>query len=106
MLAQEQARILFFNDRHDRLLDEKVEFGTTSEVSVRCRDIVRHAFTLNAPALIFVHNHPSGNPEPSEQDILFTRTFITVCKEMEITVLDHIIIAADGTCSFRERGYM
>jgi DNA repair protein RadC len=105
-LTKEQARILFFNSRGDAILDEQIWFGTATEVDIRISDIVRHAISLGSPALLFAHNHPAGDPNPSKQDIELTRRFINICKALEIKVHDHIIVSRNGSFSFRELGYM
>ncbi|MEJ7933910.1 JAB domain-containing protein [Sphingobium sp. AN558] len=105
-LRNEELRIIFFNDKRDGILGETVISGTASEVSMHCKDLVRHAFSLDSSAILLAHNHPSGNPQPSTQDVHFTRSIVSVCKALEITVLDHIVIAAADTCSFREMGIM
>lgn len=105
-LANEEARILFFNAEGNMVLDEQVWPGSASEVDIRCRDIVQRAFALGSPALLMAHNHPSGDPRPSTQDVQFTRQLINICKGLEIAVHDHVIVASGGSISFRELGYI
>lgn len=105
-LCNEQLRIIFFNNERDAILDEAVISGTASTVSMHCKDLVRHAFWLDSPAILLAHNHPSGNPQPSVQDVHFTRSIVSVCKALEITVLDHLVVAAADICSFRDMGLM
>lgn len=105
-LTREQARILFFNAEGNMVLDEQIWRGTVSEVDVRCRDVVQRAFSIGSPALLMAHNHPSGDPRPSEQDIQFTRKLVNICRGLEIAVHDHVIVASGGSISFRELGYI
>lgn len=105
-LTREEARVLFFNAEGDMVLDERVWLGSASEVDVRCRDIVQRAFAIGSPALLMAHNHPSGDPRPSTQDVQFTRKLVNICKGLEIAVHDHVIVASSGSISFRELGYI
>ena len=70
------------------------------------RDVFRYALRYNAAAVILVHNHPSGNPEPSKDDIRITRRIVEAGQIMEIPVLDHIIIGDGIFVSLCERGYI
>ena len=105
-LTAEQMRILFFDQDSGSLIDEQIHFGTATQVEVRYQQIVRQAFLLGSAFIVLSHNHPSGNPSPSRQDIDYTRTIVSVCKALDIRVHDHIIVSANGSFSFREQGYM
>lgn len=76
--------------------------GSSSEVSVRCRDIVRFAVTSGKDKLIIAHNHPDGNPDPSESDLIATRKIIAALRPLDIKVLDHIIVGKESSLSLRE----
>lgn len=106
ILDTEQLRIFIGRGDDSFPLAESSWQGTASQVSVRCRDVVGKALSLNASTLIMAHNHPSGDPRPSEGDIAFTRRIYVACKALEIVVADHIIVAKRGICSFREEGYL
>ncbi|QPI72488.1 JAB domain-containing protein [Sphingobium sp. Cam5-1] len=105
-LTAEQMRILFFDQGSGSLIDEKIHFGTATQVEVRYQQIVRQAFLLESAFIVLSHNHPSGDPNPSRQDIDYTRRIVSVCKALDIRVHDHIIVSPNGSFSFRERGYM
>lgn len=76
--------------------------GSFSNVSVKCRDIVRYAVSVGRNKLILAHNHPNGVPNPSENDIIATKKIIASLKPLEIKVLDHIIVGKDSYVSLRE----
>lgn len=105
-LSEEQVRVLFFNDACDAIADERIWNGTATEVKVPIGDLVRHAFACGSPTLLVAHNHPSGLAQPSRADVDYTRRLFKICKELEISVYDHIIVTRNGSFSFRERGYM
>jgi DNA repair protein RadC len=100
----EQLRVLFL-DRHMYLLgDEVIARGGVDEVPLALRGIVHRALDLGAAGLILVHNHPSGNPEPSAADLSATALLASVCRPLGILVHDHLIVASAGWSSFRARG--
>jgi len=102
----EQFRILFL-DRKNRLIsDETLGQGTVDHVPVYPREILRRALELNATALILVHNHPSGDPTPSESDISMTRTIQVAAVALGISLHDHLIIGASSEVSFRAEGLL
>lgn len=75
--------------------------GTVDHTPVYPREVVRRALELSATALILVHNHPSGDPTPSQADIKMTRDIVAVAGPLGIVVHDHIIVGRDGHASFR-----
>lgn len=96
---------VFFLDRQNRLIaDEEQARGTVDHVPVYPREVIRRALTLNASALILVHNHPSGNPAPSQADIDLTRQIADAAQTMGIVIHDHLIIGRGGPFSFRAEG--
>lgn len=102
----ENFRVLFL-DRKNRLIrDELLGTGTVDHVPVYTREVVKRALELSATALIFVHNHPSGDPTPSQADIDMTRVIEKACRSVSITVHDHIIIGLEGETSLRADGYL
>lgn len=101
---REQFRALFL-DAHNRLLrDELVAHGTVDHAPVYPREVVRRALEVSASSMILVHNHPSGNPEPSQADIVVTRQIVDAAKLFNIKVHDHLIVGRDGATSFRTMG--
>lgn len=102
--AHEVFACLFLDNRHRLIRFEKLFHGTIDQASVYPREIVRHSLKHNASALIFAHNHPSGDAEPSQADIALTQRLKGALALMEIRVLDHIIIGAGTTVSLAQRG--
>jgi DNA repair protein RadC len=101
---EEVFRVLYLNSAHMVLTIEDVCKGTIDQSAVYPREVIKGAFDAGAAALIFVHNHPSGNLEPSEQDLLLTRKLIDACRAVDLKPLDHLIVGPAGYTSFKERG--
>lgn len=102
----EQFRILFLNSKNCLLADEVQGRGTINHTPVYPREVIKRAFELNATALILVHNHPSGDPWPSDDDIRMTREILTVGKCLAIAVHDHVIIGNGRWMSLRREGLL
>jgi DNA repair protein RadC len=103
-LPHEVFAVLFL-DAQNRLIDDQVLFqGTLTQTSVYPREVVKHALARNAAAVIFAHNHPSGLAEPSRADELLTRSLREALALVDVRVLDHLIVAGNGSVSFAERG--
>lgn len=102
----EQFRILFLDRKNVLIADEEQAKGTVDHVPVYPREVVKRALELNASALILVHNHPSGDPTPSEQDIVVTSQIRDAAKVMGIVLHDHLIIGKSRDVSFREQGFL
>ena len=85
---------------------EEVSRGTITSVQIHPRELVRSAIKLNAARLIVAHNHPSGNPEPSETDKMLTRRLKDALALVDVRILDHIIVAGSATASCAERGLL
>lgn len=100
----ERVRILFLNARNMLIRDEPMWEGSIDESAVYVREIMRRALDLGATALILAHNHPSGDPSPSQQDIRITRDIIEAGRHLRITVHDHVIIGARGHSSLKAMG--
>lgn len=97
--------IALFLDAKNRILTSRTLFtGSLTSSSVYPREVVKAALAENAAALIFAHNHPSGDPQPSRDDIEVTRQLIQAASVMDIAVHDHIIVGADGYCSMADEG--
>ncbi|WP_207768649.1 RadC family protein [Pelagivirga sediminicola] len=100
----ERFHVLYL-DRKNRLVsDECLAIGTVDHVPVYPREVLRRALALNATALIVVHNHPTGDPEPSASDIAMTREIQKGCKLMGLALHDHIIVGIGREVSLRGRG--
>ncbi|MGB7268173.1 MAG: DNA repair protein RadC [Albidovulum sp.] len=104
--AIEQFRILFLDRKNILTADEEQARGTVDHVPVYPREVVKRALELNASALILVHNHPSGDPTPSDADILVTNQIQDAADVMGIVLHDHLIIGKTQVLSFRAQGYL
>jgi DNA repair protein RadC len=82
----------------------EIYVGNIDTTSVRVAEVLRPAIRDNCPSVIVVHNHPSGDPTPSPEDILVTRRINASAEAMDIDLLDHIIIGSDGHVSMKEKG--
>ena len=102
-LTIEQFRLLFLDQKNKILADEVQQQGTIDRTPIFPREVVKRTLELGATSLIMVHNHPSGDPTPSQADIDITRRIITAAKELDIQVLDHLIIGRFGHTSLREK---
>ena len=100
----ERVRVLFLNAKNVLIANETMWEGSVDEAAVHIREILRRALDLHASSLIVVHNHPSGDPSPSRQDIALTRDLAEACRNLKITLHDHVIIGADGHASLRAMG--
>jgi DNA repair protein RadC len=98
---REQFRILFLDKRNFLIADEVQSNGTVDHTPVYPREVVKRALELSASALILVHNHPSGDPTPSNADIRMTNDLQNIAKPLGIALHDHIIVGRNGHASFR-----
>jgi len=103
-LSVERVRVLHLNSRNMLIRDDMMSEGTVDQAAIHVREVIRRAMDLGSTALILVHNHPSGAPQPSQQDIAITRQIADAGKRMGITVHDHIIIGSEGHVSLRGMG--
>ncbi|WP_102106853.1 RadC family protein [Kandeliimicrobium roseum] len=102
----EQFRILFLDRKNVLIADEEQAKGTVDHVPVYPREVVKRALALNASALILVHNHPSGDPTPSDSDIAMTAQIADACGTLGIVLHDHLIVGKSTELSFRQAGYL
>jgi len=102
----EQFRILYLDRKNVLIADEEQARGTVDHVPVYPREVVKRALELNASALILVHNHPSGDPTPSDSDISMTAQVQDAATVLGITLHDHLIIGKSRELSFRAQGYL
>lgn len=100
-MQTEQFRTLFLNKKNILIADELQEIGTIDQTPVYPREIVKRALFHEASAIILVHNHPSGNPKPSPEDVNLTVEIIRACKTISVAVHDHVIICKDDFFSFK-----
>ena len=100
----ERVRVLFLNTKNVLIRDEPMWEGSVDESAVYVREIMRRALDLKATAIIVVHNHPSGDPAPSQQDIRLTRDLAEAGRHLKVTLHDHVIIGAQGHASLRAMG--
>lgn len=103
-LTVERVRVLYLDTRNHLILDHHVGDGSIDEAAIHPREVVKKALEVGATALILVHNHPSGKPEPSRADIQITTRIADAGKLLGITVHDHVIIGRSGHVSFRAKG--
>jgi DNA repair protein RadC len=102
----EQFRVLYLDRKNVMIADEEQSKGTVDHVPVYPREVAKRALELNASALILVHNHPSGDPTPSQSDISMTDQVNAACGTLGITLHDHLIIGKSREISFRGEGYL
>jgi DNA repair protein RadC len=93
---REQFRVLFLDKRNQLVVDELQQVGTVDHTLVYPCEVVKRVLQLSASAIILVHNHPSGDPTPSQADITMTQQIIAVANSLGIAVHDHIIVGKDG----------
>lgn len=105
-LEHEVFVVLFLDARNRLIAADEIFRGTLTQTSVYPREIAKRALAHNAAAAILAHNHPSGNPEPSQADRMLTRTLKDSLALVDVQVLDHIIVAGRQTRSFAEHGLM
>jgi DNA repair protein RadC len=102
--AKEQFRLLFLNNKNVLIADEVQQVGTVNHTPVYAREVVKRALELSATAIILVHNHPSGDPTPSREDIEMTKKLRDAAKPVGIIVHDHFIVGKNGIFSFQDNG--
>ena len=105
-LEEEHVRLLILNGKHCLIKEEEISVGTANSACVSARDIFMTALKYQAVYLILIHNHPSGDPEPSRQDLILTRQIREAGEMLGIPLSDHIIIGNQSYVSLRERKMM
>jgi DNA repair protein RadC len=98
---REQFRVLFLDKRNQLIADEVQQTGTVDHAPVYPREVVKRALELAATAVVLVHNHPSGDPTPSNADIQMTQQIMAVASPLGIAVHDHIIVGREGHASLK-----
>ncbi len=104
--TSEQLRVLFLDSQHRLIRNEIISKGDIVSAPCNTRDIMRRALELAATALILVHNHPSGDPTPSDRDVLATAAISRAAIALGIELLDHLVVARSGTTSLRALGLL
>ncbi|MFT5625851.1 MAG: DNA repair protein RadC, partial [Yoonia sp.] len=102
----EQFRVLYLDTKNTLIADESQAQGTIDHVPVYPREVVKRALDLNAAAIILVHNHPSGDPTPSQADIDMTNQIADAANALQITLHDHLIIGKSQEFSFKAQGFL
>ena len=97
---------LLLDTQHRLIAFEELFRGTIDSASVYPREVVKHALAHNAAAVIFVHNHPSGDPEPSPADHSITKRLKEALSLVDIRVLDHLVVGHEGYVSFAQKGFL
>ena len=104
--GREQFRVLFLDRKNVLIADEEQARGTVDHVPVYPREVVKRALELDASSIILVHNHPSGDPTPSDQDIAMTAQVEAAAEALGLTLHDHLIIGRERELSFRAAGLL
>ena len=103
-LTVERVRVLYLDTRNRLILDHHAGDGSIDEAAIHPREVIRRGLDIGASALILVHNHPSGNPEPSRADIQLTQRIAEAGRHLGIVVHDHVIVGREGHASLRAKG--
>ncbi|SEA88079.1 DNA repair protein RadC [Rubrimonas cliftonensis] len=98
---REQFRVLYLDQRNTLIEDRLFAEGTVNATPVYPREVARQGLALNAVSVILVHNHPSGDPKPSDTDVVMTRRVVDACAAVDIRVIDHVVIGNGAEASFR-----
>ena len=104
--SQEVFAVLFLDSRHAVISFEELFFGSIDRAQVYPRRVLERSLLNAAAAVVFMHNHPSGNPEPSASDVQLTERLKRLLAEIDVRVLDHIVVGGDKTVSLAERGVL
>ncbi|PWE29554.1 hypothetical protein C4N9_07340 [Pararhodobacter marinus] len=102
----EHARVLYLDRKNCLIADEELGRGTVDHVPLYPREVLKRALDLDASALILVHNHPTGDPTPSDQDIALTRRVHDAASALSVVLHDHLIIGKSQEYSFRANGLL
>ena len=105
-LAQEQLRVLLLNTRNEVVGQRVIYVGNVNSSIVRPAEVLRPAVVESVPSIIVSHNHPSGDPTPSPEDVAITKDLAAAGKLLGVELLDHVVIGGDRFVSLKERGLM
>lgn len=103
-LTVERVRVLYLNTQNRLILDHHVGDGSIDEAAIHPREVIRKALDIGATALIIVHNHPSGSPQPSRADIQITNRIAEAGRLLGIVIHDHVIVGREGSVSLKAKG--
>ncbi len=103
-LRTERIRVIHLNSKNMMIRDEIMSEGSIDQATIHVREVIRRAIDIGSASIILVHNHPSGDPQPSRADISLTRDIADAGRKLGITVHDHVIIGAQGHSSMRAMG--
>lgn len=103
-MKNEQLRIMFINNKNRLIKEELLQSGTITQTAIYPREIIQKSLNIGASGIILVHNHPSGDPQPSREDIIMTRSIRDIATKLDILLLDHIIIGKNSCKSLKELG--
>ncbi|MDR2765937.1 MAG: DNA repair protein RadC [Holosporaceae bacterium] len=106
ILKKEQLRIMFLNNKNRLISEDVLQVGTINHTSIYPREILQMALECGASAIIMVHNHPSGDPEPSRQDVLISRALRDIAQKLDVTLLDHLIVGKNNVISMKDKGFI
>ena len=104
--VQETFGGIYLDSRNRIISEREIYVGTLTSAMVSTRDVFRLALNEHAASVIVFHNHPSGDPSPSQQDMTFTSELSSVGTALDVEVIDHLIVARNGYVSFRQHGLM
>lgn len=103
-VEREEFHVLYMDSKMKLVADEVLFSGTLHEVSASPREVLKRALELNSSGIIVAHNHPSGNPEPSGADFLFTEQLMMACAAMGVDLQDHVVVGTEAHYSFKSNG--
>jgi DNA repair protein RadC len=103
---REHFRVLYLNSRNALITDEEMGIGTVNQAPVYVREVMHRAFDVGATALILVHNHPSGDPTPSREDIMLTGHVRDAARVLGLQLYDHVVVSESGIKSFKTLGLL
>ena len=104
LLDQEHFRVVVLNTKNQVMATPEVYKGSVNATSIRSAEVFREAVRQNCPAIIVAHNHPSGDPAPSDEDVAVTGELVAAGKQLDIDLLDHIVIGRHAFVSLKEKG--
>ena len=104
LLEQEQLRVILLDTKNRLLATPTIDEGSLNTSLIRVGELFREAIRTNCASLIVLHNHPSGDPTPSPEDVAVTRQIVDAGKLLDVDVLDHLVIGRQRFVSLKERG--
>lgn len=104
--VRERFRVLYLNARNELLLDDETAVGTVDAAPIYARDIIGRGIEVGAVSLLLVHNHPSGDCQPSRQDVAMTLALADLCTGVAMTLVDHLVVGRDEIHSLRALGLL